>query len=474
MNFRKRLKLSVCLSIIGILYLDGRFVGKFFNKVYQRQFSRRALKNEQEPIPADDTIMMLDRKILSNLESEEVLTLRERTSFSSVCTPKKDQPSLKGNLTIKEEIHELLEYPPDFQDSKVQNKHVQNGGKYKTCEVRPSKSNVAIIIPYRKRGKHLKILLSHLHPILQRQQINYRIFVVEQNGVDTFNKGRLYNAGFMIISSLQKFTCVIFHDVDLLTENDSNIYDCTKIKKAAKIMEGIPRNVVHFATKVDKFGYKQQEYYRPDIAVSSRNNTLTNIPLKYKKYALYGGVTGMTPKQYNYLNGYSNQYWGWGCEDEDMAIRIENANMSIIETANGRFTMIKHERDTGNGNNWERFYLLKDAAERHYRDGLSDLKFKLIHMEERSLYTHIEVNIGKSYLGSLFDDQERLVANGKQVMFINSNDIIIDEYRQFLAHFIMVAISACTLYFTLGIVEKLCKCISRIYTRSRHAQYVQL
>ena len=41
---------------------------------------------------------------------------------------------------------------------------------------------VAIIIPYRNRSEHLKIFLRYMHPFLQRQQLYYRVFVVEQVG----------------------------------------------------------------------------------------------------------------------------------------------------------------------------------------------------------------------------------------------------------------------------------------------------
>ena len=43
-----------------------------------------------------------------------------------------------------------------------------------------SKHRVAIVIPYRDRLGHLRILLHFLIPVLQRQKINFRIFVVEQ------------------------------------------------------------------------------------------------------------------------------------------------------------------------------------------------------------------------------------------------------------------------------------------------------
>ena len=39
---------------------------------------------------------------------------------------------------------------------------------------------MAILIPYRNRDRELRVLLHHLHPILQRQQLSYGIFVIEQ------------------------------------------------------------------------------------------------------------------------------------------------------------------------------------------------------------------------------------------------------------------------------------------------------
>lgn len=56
------------------------------------------------------------------------------------------------------------------------------GGRYHppNCQVH---YKVAIIIPYRKREEHLQVFIQHMHPFLQRQQIDYGIFVVEQSGI---------------------------------------------------------------------------------------------------------------------------------------------------------------------------------------------------------------------------------------------------------------------------------------------------
>lgn len=43
-----------------------------------------------------------------------------------------------------------------------------------------AQQRVAILIPHRNREKHLLYLLEHLHPFLQRQQLDYGIYVIHQ------------------------------------------------------------------------------------------------------------------------------------------------------------------------------------------------------------------------------------------------------------------------------------------------------
>lgn len=53
------------------------------------------------------------------------------------------------------------------------------GGQYQPHECK-ARQSVAILIPFRNREKHLLYLLHHLHPFLQRQQLHYAIYVIQQ------------------------------------------------------------------------------------------------------------------------------------------------------------------------------------------------------------------------------------------------------------------------------------------------------
>eukprot|EP00061_Rhincodon_typus_P002037 g16427.t1 len=72
-------------------------------------------------------------------------------------------------------------FPKDLTLEKVRkmNPMVQPGGRYKPpdCE---SKRSTAVLIPHRLREQHLKYLLYYLHPLLQKQQLHYAIYVIHQ------------------------------------------------------------------------------------------------------------------------------------------------------------------------------------------------------------------------------------------------------------------------------------------------------
>ncbi|XP_043541524.1 beta-1,4-galactosyltransferase 3-like [Chiloscyllium plagiosum] len=66
-----------------------------------------------------------------------------------------------------------------LEEVRKRNPMVLAGGWYKPpdCE---SKHSTAVLVPHRQREQHLKYLLYYLHPMLQKQQLHYRIYIIHQ------------------------------------------------------------------------------------------------------------------------------------------------------------------------------------------------------------------------------------------------------------------------------------------------------
>ncbi|XDV45866.1 hypothetical protein PO909_013884 [Leuciscus waleckii] len=269
---------------------------------------------------------------------------------------------------------------PLLEEIKEKNPLVTLGGHYRPPDCEP-RHHTAIVVPYRNRQTHLRALLYHLHPFLQRQQ----------SGNSTFNRAKLLNVGVREALKEEDWSCVFLHDVDLLPENDHNTYTCH------------PQYPTHLSVAMDKFRYR----------------------LPYSQY--FGGVSAVTPEQYLKMNGFPNQYWGWGGEDDDIAARSQShlslviiliftasvypsclpphshrrdqvrlSGMKIMRPplAIGHYKMIKHKGDQGNEQNPRRFDLLKRTRLNWRSDGLNSLTYKLLSKELEPLYTNLTVNIG--------------------------------------------------------------------------------
>jgi hypothetical protein len=231
---------------------------------------------------------------------------------------------------------------------------IEIGGRFRPKEC-IARHKVAIIIPYRDREEHLKILLRNIHPMLERQQLDYGIYVVEQFGNSSFNRAKLMNIGFLESRKQYDYQCFIFHDVDLIPEDDRNLYTCSEQ----------PR---HMSVAIDKFGYK----------------------LFYE--ALFGGACALTEEQFLKVNGFSNVYFGWGGEDDDMYNRVINNGYNISRYSENiaRYKMLRHKADVPNPDRFEKLYY---AKRRYKYDGVNRTHYELKDLVLKKLFTWILVDV---------------------------------------------------------------------------------
>jgi hypothetical protein len=210
-------------------------------------------------------------------------------------------------------------------------------------------SNLNIIIPVRDREKDLKEYLENMVPILEEQNINYKIFIIEQShNKKLFNKAKINNIGFIESSKNNNFNRFLFNDVDNFP-----------LKKKFIDFKMDIRGVHHF------FG---QVYCIGGIYLFSKND--------YKK-----------------INGFSNDFYGWGGEDEDLLFRINNFSIKILRDVfvsrkdnkklkiiSDDSTMWKHRQKKENLkdflNNKRNMY--KKNKNNVFKDGINTCSYKII------------------------------------------------------------------------------------------------
>jgi hypothetical protein len=142
---------------------------------------------------------------------------------------------------------------------------------------------LGVIVPYRDRYEQLIQFKKHINQYLTKTGIDYELIIVEQDDAQLFNRGKLLNIGFKYAKKL-KCDYVVFHDVDMLPID------------ADYSWSDFP---VHMAT---------------DFIPS-------NTRIIFDEY--FGGVTMFPSEDFLRINGYSNEYWGWGFEDDDLLYRCK-------------------------------------------------------------------------------------------------------------------------------------------------------
>lgn len=222
-------------------------------------------------------------------------------------------------------LDNIAEYSLKVIKSKLNS--TQNRQKYldKISEFIKTKENdlTIIVVPYLKRKNNLIDLLYNLHSFLQRQFIHYKLIIAEQyNSNDPFNKGRLYNTAFSYINNDSYITdnenpksdsklrvkCLILHDVDLIPESDYNIYDCGSTHENKS-----PR---HLSLSIRS---DSDELFEKSL---TKRSNLNELYIQSPYELLVGGVLCIRPNVFKLINGFSNEYWNWGAEDDGSPFSI--------------------------------------------------------------------------------------------------------------------------------------------------------
>lgn len=149
---------------------------------------------------------------------------------------------------------------------------------------------LGVIVPYRDRPEQLQVFKRYISNYLYSKQIQHEIIVVEQKDDRPFNRGLLLNWG---CRKAEWAGCdyVVFHDVDMLPVDVDYSYSET------------PLHLVQ------------------NLEIPDEQDTLF--------YDYFGGVTMFTIEDIKKVNGYSNNFIGWGFEDDDLFLRCQEKGIKM-------------------------------------------------------------------------------------------------------------------------------------------------
>jgi len=239
-------------------------------------------------------------------------------------------------------------------------------------DIKKYKKNISIITIFRNnttgtREKEKKLFLK-IMPTLLQKYCNFKIYIIEQSDDgEEFNIGKLKNIGFEIASNDENFNNYIFSDIDTLPDYELMEYFFIKMKYP--------------------------------ISLASKGTRWTKKNIRINKIFL-GALLGFDPLVFKKINGYPNNFWGWGGEDDALMVRLIKNNIkkvyypkkgSIIDTEEINFKQIniltKLKMTYQDQAKFEKLYY---DMNNYKKNGLSNLEYKIL--ERKNIDSNI-INI---------------------------------------------------------------------------------
>jgi len=196
------------------------------------------------------------------------------------------------------------------------------------------KARVALIVPHRNRIEHLQELLTRLEAYDLKGNV-LDVYLIDQNNSDKFNRGLLLNIGFYLASK-NKYDRYLFHDVD-------SYPDEVLFPQYFKFLD----ETVHFAAPA--LGYK------------------------YKYDDFLGGVEGFTEQDYVAINGYPNNFLGWGGEDDALYDRLAAEKITVYRPTKGKYILADHEQAKGDEKNQLKYENVLEDLKNYKNNGIKQL-----------------------------------------------------------------------------------------------------
>jgi hypothetical protein len=213
-----------------------------------------------------------------------------------------------------------------------------------------------------ERWSQVAFTVAYLHRYLPLLKLNYTIVLSEQ-----LPDERLFNRGFVFNVAFDQF------------EDDTDYMLVLDVDSVPILYREAPSGKLHF---VD---LRYPEWEVPTHIASAAEKYGWNQPYKY-----FAGVANMfRSESYLKVNGFPNNYYGWGREDDDLYFRTLEAfgGFKRTEVMDGMFHSLPHkDSKTSCGSlNWRHntawYDDLRAGGHTRMDDGLLQLQYRLLKKE---------------------------------------------------------------------------------------------
>jgi hypothetical protein len=229
---------------------------------------------------------------------------------------------------------------------------------------------------------------------------NYNIIVVEQIKGDQFNIGKLKNIGFDYLEKLghlQNYDNVIFTDIDIIPDS------------------------------------KLLKYY---FKITNSLNSLASFGTRYDSQNKFAGaLISSTPDFFKQLNGFPNNYWGWGDEDTNILLRLSEISTTLyankdgyiidLEEINNRKKTIDEKMDELKTNKLKENNIYEKGVnyKNFKQNGLTNLNYDIVYENKYNVNnnTNYHIIIDPKFMES----QQKYPQD-----YVFKEDINKDKYRQ--------------------------------------------
>ena len=255
----------------------------------------------------------------------------------------------------------ILDYMSDKLKTISSNRKSDN-----LLDVKKTKKRVALITIFRDNGNGERLreknIFVELMSAIMVKYCDFKIYIIEQSDDgEKFNIGKLKNIGFDLSKKDGDFDNYIFSDIDILPDYDLMEYFFIKMKYP-----------ISLAIRGTRYESKK------------KNNSVEKLFL--------GGLMGFDSKVFTKINGYPNNFWGWGGEDDSLIIRLLKCGIDrIYYPKNGCIIDIEEEKMKRIGLTNKLKIVDKEEIkyEKLYTDmelwkenGLNNLEYKILERKE--------------------------------------------------------------------------------------------